>query len=357
MYKNIFNEWYMNFKSHKLFKSMVDTVEDSPFHREKNVGVHTDMVVNEYIQRSPTQWTKQDFIGAIQCAIHDIGKPRCEEEVVRSDGSVYRRYKGHELMSQRMFTDYILSNDGKELREYLDNSDIYNIGYIAQYHLPYQLGNERLEWIRQHLCHYGLEEIFIRCLRSDTYGRISDDAEEKHMRLENWITSTYYGTQLKIQGYNENKTEVVLLVAPTGAGKSTYMKNNLNDYAAHSMDQLRLDWYDSNDYTAAFKMSCADNNFNNKAMKHFVELVKEHDKVVVDNTNIKPKNRKKYLKNTSHHKVAVVFLTTYDTNYQRLLQRTDKYIPMDVLDRMYWSLILPSIGEVDEIIMEIAYDE
>lgn len=356
MYKNIFTEWYMNFKSHDLFKSMTNTVEDSHYHREKNVGVHTNMVVNEYISRSPSQWSKADFIGAIQCAIHDIGKPASEEVVTRSDGTTYRRYKGHELLSQRMFINYILSSDGKELREYLTDSDIYNIGYIAQYHLPYQLSKERITWIRKHLCHFGLEDVFIRCLQADTYGRISDNAEEKELRLENWFTATYYGTPLADEKDKEYTTEVVLLVAPTGAGKSTYMKKHLEDYAVHSMDRLRLEWYDA-DYSTAFKMSCDDKNFNNSVIKHFTMLTKEHNKVVVDNTNIKPKARKRYLSNSQHKKVAVVLLMSYGENLERLTNRSDKYIPTFVLDKMYWSVILPSFGEVDEIIIEVTYDE
>lgn len=353
-YKKVFLNWYEDsFKDTPLYKRMVETVEDSPWHREANVGVHTDMVVREYVRMTPSLWTKKDFIGAIQCAIHDIGKPASEETLTRDDGTTYRRYKGHELMSQRLFIDYMLSSQGKEFREYLSVEDIYNIGVISQYHLPYQLGKDKMGSVRFHMQHFGLEEVFIRCLKADTYGRISDDAEEKHKNLHDWIDNTFLKAKVKMPN-SDSDTVVTIMVGPTGVGKSSYIADNFPDAPIHSMDKLRLELYDE-DYTTAFKKSCDDPDFNKKVMQDFAIKIKHCSFVVVDNTNIKNKARRRYIAG-KHTSDAVVFLTTLEENLKRLTNRTDKHIPVSVLHRMYWGLQLPLLGDFRDIKMVTKYE-
>lgn len=355
-YKNVFLKWYEDcFKSSEMYIAMTDTVEDSPYHREANVATHTDMVVCEYIKLSPYTWSKKDFLGAVVCAMHDVGKPLSEEVVERSDGTKYRRYSNHELWSQRIYMEYILSCDGSELREYLDDSDIYNIGYMIQYHLPYQLGKDRTAWLQTHLSHYGIVDIFIRCISADAMGRISDDTEATLLRLTTWVNDN-----LLLLDYHRHNTihtdkELVVMVGVTGVGKSTYVEAQFPSHKVHSMDALRLEWY-SSDYNQAFKLSCDDNEFSTKVMKDFRNTISNNDKVVVDNTNLKVKDRRRFITNTKHRTKAVVFLTTYQKNLSQLLVRKDKHIGKFVLDRMFWNLTLPSLGEFDDIVIVVSPD-
>src|SRR5574343_404708 len=95
---------------HEMFKAMNNTIEDSPWHREENVWVHTMMVLKEYYDATDDVWMKADLIGAFACAFHDVGKPLAEEEVYSEARGVYRRYGGHELISARMWTNWALTN-------------------------------------------------------------------------------------------------------------------------------------------------------------------------------------------------------------------------------------------------------
>ena len=84
--KSEFIKWYNNeFHLDPLYVAMENTVEDSPWHRERNVGVHTDMVVSEYIARNQSDWDIAILCGAFACAFHDVGKPDAMEEVFKED--------------------------------------------------------------------------------------------------------------------------------------------------------------------------------------------------------------------------------------------------------------------------------
>lgn len=350
-YKTVFYNWYLNFKNTELFTRMLETKESSSWHKEANVGVHTDMVVDAYMAKSFAKfWDKKDFLGAIHCAFHDTGKPMAEEITEQQDGSVRKKYAGHEIFSARLFVDYVYSDT--DLLCILDDKDIYNIAVMIQSHIPYSLRKEKLAQIKTHLAAFGLEKIFARCLLADTYGRISDDQETKRLNAENWINEVFVHNTDIVELVDERAPFVTLMCAPTGAGKSTIVKQLVESYSelnkkvgVHSLDQCRLDWY-SSDYDEAFKLASADNKFNDRSMKDFLNKAKDNDVIIVDNTNTSPKRRRKYIVVNTH---AVVFMLDYKTNHSRLQNRSDKTIGKHVLDAMYWNFKLPVLGEVDKI--------
>ena len=82
----------------EMFRLMHLVPENSPWHRERNVGVHTDMVVSEYLIRVGNDWNHNDLLGAFVCAFHDVGKPKASEknavELTKTRMSANKKEKG-----------------------------------------------------------------------------------------------------------------------------------------------------------------------------------------------------------------------------------------------------------------------
>ena len=70
-YRSRFIEFYFNeLQTHPIFQEMNSLAEESPWHREGSIGIHTNMVVSEFISRSPNKWEQVDVVGAM--APHEL---------------------------------------------------------------------------------------------------------------------------------------------------------------------------------------------------------------------------------------------------------------------------------------------
>lgn len=354
-YKKIFTDWFKSdFAQSDLVADMTKTVEGSPWHREDNVWVHTQMVVDEYLTRSPSSWMKEDFMGALVCAFHDTGKPMAEEVKTRDDGSTYRSYARHEIMSAGVFLNYIMSQKSDHpIRAALALDDIYNIHAMIGRHLPYSMNKKNTAILRHHMGYYGLVEVFIRCVLSDAYGRVSDTPSKDRERVETWAQN--FRNHETVVRNADNSQTVVLLCGPSGSGKSsTILKHDLPDHGVHSMDILRLKLYNTDNYEQAFKHSQEDKKFNDKVANDFHQHLARHDLVFVDNTNLTRKRRGMYLAAAKRRRVeAIVFLNSLDVLHQRCKKRESqdptKVIPRRVLTQQYYSFQVPLVGEVDSV--------
>lgn len=378
-YKVAFTNWYENeFKATDLYNAMANTTENSRWHREESVAVHTDMVVSEYLKNTQYQWGKYDLMGAIVCAIHDIGKPGAKEVLERDDGTKYNRFTGHEQLSGMLWIDYILSTD-TSIQVYISDSDIYNIAVMAQYHLPYGIKNTRVQYLKSHLEKFGLTNVFIKCLVSDCNGRIADNPQDTVDRMSTWVESVFgvgsikaalEATQVptgtgKFEIGNNTNTDVVLMVGCAGIGKSTYIKNHLSGMQVHSLDTIRIEKYrqdgDPTDpiklYELVFNRANECKDFSRHAINDFNEKHRSGN-IVVDNTNLTPKSRIKYRSwaTKSASIGAIVFLSSFDFGYDRVKNRKDKHIPYKEVSRMYYkNYVLPIYGECDIIIPKLYF--
>lgn len=185
--------WYHEeFKQSELYTNMEKTVEDSPWHRERNVAIHTDMVVSQYIGFIENNvWSTEDVLGALACAFHDVGKPAAMEVCYREDRGEYRKFHGHEVVSARLWEDYAMTN-WKTLAKYFDLAlrDIYRVGWLCEKHLPFGIKNQQkrlnLALTVRKLFPYNQHWIFNTVLMSDAFGRISDDMKTKRMNVRAW---------------------------------------------------------------------------------------------------------------------------------------------------------------------------
>lgn len=367
MYRDIFIKWYFNdFKEHILYKDMLETTEGSRHHQELNVAYHTDMVVANYIALTPFEWTKHEFIGALVCAFHDVAKPHSLEYKESEERGRYKVFYGHELLSSRFFENWVYS-ENKEFLDLLDiNSyDIYMIMWLIENHIPYKISKkEKLRNICKTVLNYFQNNtIFINILLADSYGRIKGYTHEQlteHNNKQDIWFEMFNQECIELQ-FEEPKTETIktmtMLIGPSGSGKSSWLKKSVKNTAnIHSMDIIRHELYDKDDYSNAFKKSLEDVDFEKKVKADFIQKLKNPNSqfLFVDNTNLSKKRRRFYITEAKKHNVrvvALVFQNSLNALLERQQTRDDKYVNNDVVISQYKRLEQPSYGEFDIILV------
>lgn len=381
-----FNMILETFHRSPEYQAMRDTVEDSPWHREKSVSIHTRMVVNQYLCRSANtksnsstiaiDWTPQIFAGAIACMFHDIGKPPCMKMKFKEDRGHYKAFYGHEKYSARMFLDFVARHPAiKDVFWELGDEILYITAWMIEYHLPWSITDKTKRENLFATVHrfLGDPEIFLNVLLSDTYGRISDDAEAKREKAEAWADQfrmDYAGKS----GHNqylddkvfdvtiENRPTAYVLIGPSGVGKSrhakfltTYFKNNFpsTEVAGFSLDSFRHELY-GDDYGVAFQKSCSDSRFKSLAHERFVDNIRNAKGApfILDNTNRTKKSRNRdviELQNRGYFVIGVNFISSVQKLVDRQQSRNDKTVPEEAVRFQYFDIDLPSIGEFDHI--------
>jgi predicted kinase len=351
--KDRFITWYFNeFHADELFHDMLHTTEASPYHREVNVGVHTDMVVTQYMSRwEDLIYIPKAMLGAFACAFHDVGKPEARRRKYSTKRSHYNSFAGHEKLSARLWEDWAMRNWSLLTTQFgFTERDLYSVAWLIEYHMPWEIKNkDMLKHMRTTAGQIDMD-VYAAVLRSDTWGRISDDHPEKKQKVSDWI-DTFEQMEIakKIPGKGP---KIVMPIAPPGAGKST-LASAYGHCEYFSWDALRVLWYDD-DYTKAYRASTKDPQFNSKAMKVFNAHLKEGNDIFVDNTNLSTKRRRGLLteaRRKGYYKIAVLLPIDLDTLLERRVTREDKSIPIDSVIKQYKSLSVPSYGEFDEIIV------
>lgn len=348
--------------------AMQATVEDSSWHREASVWVHTEMVVAEFLKiweesgRDHDDWIM--FRAGIAALFHDFGKPNAEEERTNKEGALYRRYAGHESISATEFRDLATGWGwaalfGEELQ--LEAEDLYTITVMIQHHLPYAYKDElRLEVLQACWWFNGHDLFpFFALLRADARGRISDDHEQKLANVEEWIKSATEAFGEPPQ-YFPNSRCAYVLIGPSGAGKSTYMHKFASDTEIYSMDALRLEHYGDDSitnpaqhYTAAWQAANEDEKEFRKLTTARINAVVKSDAqyVISDNTNLTKKARREFIaaaKQSGRIVVGVCFVTpSMDDIVTRGAKRGDRGIPVSTLVHMHRLMYLPVFDEVD----------
>lgn len=365
-YRATFMAQYEALRLLPIFQKMERTVENSPWHREDNVLVHTDMVVGEYVKLTDTEceilstsWSHNDYLGAISCAFHDTGKPDAETEKWSEARGKYRAYHGHELLSARMFETY-----AADRFPMFSAQDMATVSFIIEHHMPWSIEDADK---RRHLAltanHYCGAEVFVRHLLADQYGRFADDMEAKKAMADKWATTFLELTvEVKTPKWNavplpDDAPLMYIPIAPSGAGKSTYLeklRQQHPDINVFSLDALRHEWYDAKDYTKAYEGSVADKSFESKANARFHSQVKERRTMYIDNTNLSARRRKMYVeaaRKNGYRTVAVLMPISLDVLLARRTKRGDKTVPESAVRQHYNALQAPMIGEFHEIIV------
>jgi predicted kinase len=148
-------------------------------------------------------------------------------------------------------------------------------------------------------------------------------------------------------------------IGPSGSGKSTLYKKLqtvLPEISSFSLDSLRHEWYDPNDYDAAWKSSAADPAFYPRAQALFCEQLASLQDIYFDATNLNPSKRDFYVqraKASGYFVVGIVFSVNVDILIARQATRGDKSIAEDVVRSQYASLVPPQIGEGIDLVFHL----
>lgn len=356
-------------------QAMKQTVEDSPYHREENTWVHTEMVLEQYLTRFYQHRSEsQNRVALLALLAHDFGKPEAEETLEKKDRSgTYRRYAGHEQNSAVCFTEQWLKDP--VLRELVSVDEARRIRWIIEHHLPYGYkdGKKRSD-LRTAMEHTLREDVqtFYDCLRSDAAGRISDDHETKLQNVEDWIAE-FRTVPLTVNRYSAAMGKCYIMIGPSGSGKSTWTKQHIRKCdKVLSMDLMRHGfWYqnfntgfsvadDKQFYRDIFEYACEQEKEFNAYMTEEIKRVMYDLKIsrgdlYVDNTNGSKKSRAKWIqaaRNIGMKVVAVEFWNTFETLLARQKTRSDKEVPYTSVKQQYFAQTCAWLGsEVDEVIV------
>lgn len=157
---------------------------------------------------------------------------------------------------------------------------------------------------------------------------------------------------MKIDQILKDKKFLILLIGHPLVGKSTFIKNKLNnlDFDLISRDNIIMSLSNSNDYTKAW------NEVNHKNVDKILnnnlsDSVQNGKSVVIDMTNLTKKRRKTFLNrfNDDYYKIGIIFeFLSKDELSKRNKKREkeeNKYINESIIYNMIDTYQLPTIDE------------
>ena len=350
-------EWYNQvFKLTDLYRDMENVTEGSPWHRERSVAAHTDMVFANGISLASNNNVdkKVSLYILMSCAFHDVGKVAAKTTKFKESRGKYLSFNGHELISARLWEDYAVTNfDYLVARFGFTLDDIFHISWLIQNHLWHSVKPSSLVGtIREQ----NLLVPFISLLLADQMGRISDDYNNNVKQTVDYTNTVAHlvDTTEYVIGDDVYKPTMYLPIAVSGSGKSTFARGLDPSVEIYSWDQLRLDWY-GEPYEKAFHSSTKDKKFSTKAQKVLFDILKSGNDVYIDNMNHTRKARKWLVsaaRANGYRVEAIMFPVTMKMVINRQKSRSDKTLPEDLVRNMYLQLSVPNlVDEVDSIVI------
>jgi predicted kinase len=403
---DFFAEFLIKVMETPHWKVMESVVENSPWHREANVAVHTLMTIEAYMNKFSAHRTERERMLALMALLfHDFGKPEAEEVLEKKDepGVMYRRYAGHEPVSANEFLSFMC--DQAELREMFFAqgygwNDVRTIKFMIEHHLPYGLKNPtKRNNLRQAV---GLtmgddEESYWDMLRSDAAGRISDDHETKLKNVEDWIAEfrhlpykqidagarmfskkrappfeivngvADYSKETGERLLRERQRTLFVLCGVSGAGKSTWIKNQgeMSRTTVVSEDAYRMEYagllmektYEvqtaAEKYDAAWKFCHLNpgSKYDAYAKMRYQQALDSSDDIILDRMNQGRKGRSPWIeaaKQRGYKVVSIEFYVSEETAKSRQKTRGDKELPAFRVHQIYMQQETPWLGpEVD----------
>ena len=154
---------------------------------------------------------------------------------------------------------------------------------------------------------------------------------------------------LKEEKDEKSDFKVYMMVGIPGAGKSTWIKNNVPDLPVVSRDIIRVELGMCN---PGEKYAGTQDEENEVTMHEYMkmgEYCNDRQSFVIDDTNTHKKYRKQMIDFLRERGAKIVFVHL-NTPLDVCKKRREGQIPPEVMDRIYKRRVIPSDDEYDEII-------
>ena len=161
------------------------------------------------------------------------------------------------------------------------------------------------------------------------------------------------------EGEVVNKTNdfcAYILCGFPGCGKSTYIKNNLNDIKVISRDIIRQELGIGGATLENDKKVVGTKEEENKVSEIFdkkmIECCENKESFILDNTNLKSAYRKEYLLKIMKYNPIVKIIYIEAPNFiSSCCERRNGQIPKSVYERMNKNFDFPQLSECDELVI------
>ena len=298
--------------------------DQNPYHLEDDVWSHT-MMVCQQAKDSPT-------VVQMAALLHDIGKP-----ATRAVNYEKKRvsFYGHEGMSAWMSLE--VTRDYGMTKH--DQAVVF--GLIAMHTEMFKTKPEKMAirltgWKDAQINNY------FNLVNCDSAGRFCKDVK----------TYTIDPNTIPAKPCIDlTERTFLMLVGPPCSGKSTWASKNANGAPIISRDDI-VDKYAEEHgltYSQAFDATrdTADKDFD----LNLRAAIKAKKDIIVDRTNMSGKSRNRLLNQLpkEYKKVALIFLTPFDTIYHRDLKRTNRELPKNIWQTMVKRFSMPLYDTFDDL--------
>ena len=344
----------------KEFAKLKECEQNPRWHKEGNAWNHTVAVCNEAIKVARDEYEGEDRLVFLAAALfHDIGKGVTTK--IGKDGN-WHSY-GHEFEGEKM-TRLLLWNEDIWTRE--------RICALVRYHMEIEFIPESEKFLPKLVSMskaVGNLDMLIKLKECDLRGSIQYDADLKEIEMlkldETRETARSLGFlyhmssvpdfykfawQKTIKAKNSGKPfTVVVPIGLSGAGKSTWIKDNYPDAVVISRDAIREEL----GYVAPGRKAVLSRQKEDRVSTVFnqrlTDAARDGSKtIVLDNLNLKKKYRDAYKEQLSLYAVTWVYVYIEAKGLQTNLERRGGDIDLDVLKSMIMVFEWPRPDEYDK---------
>lgn len=369
-----------------LLKELENTPQDSEWHAEGNVAIHTQMVMDAAQEEASNSDHNTDLLYA--AAFHDIAKPITTFER-EFDGKMRIISPRHAAIGRSYLTTHLLSESSLNFDK---NMILALVGHHHDVRKLVMDNSPRAKYARlSRLC--PLPQLYHLC-RSDMIGRINHEQEHQLEQIELfkmqaqeyecWEQNPYSGWDSALRDNFPKRSELfhqhalaasisdyengiiqslyeaiprawnipestyttTLLCGPSGSGKSTWIDENRTDETVISLDQLRKQ------ITGKRETQTKNGQVMQAAKEALKEALRNKKNIIWDATNTREDGRK-WVLDLAKNYGAYTRIITLPTSVKTLISRNQKRehpIPIKALMNQIKRTEWPFMDEAHEVI-------
>ncbi len=344
----------------KEFDALKHAEQSPRWHKEGNAWNHTVAVCNEAIKVARNEYEGEDRLVFLAAALfHDIGKGPTTK--IGKDGN-WHSY-GHEYEGEKM-TRLLLWNEDVWIRE--------RICALVRYHMEIEFIPESEKFLSKLVSMskaVGNLDMLIKLKECDLRGSIQADEEGKEIELlklddtretarslgflyhMSSVPEFYkFAWQKTLKAKNSGKPlTVVVPIGLSGAGKSTWVKENYPDAVVISRDAIREELGYVKPGRKAVLSRQKEDKVSTVFNQRLTDAARDGSKpIVLDNLNLKKKYRDGYKEQLSLYAVNWIYVYIEAKGLETNVERREGDIDLETLKGMIMVFDWPKNEEYDK---------